>query len=128
MNRALKHTQLVTHLKASKMISYKRRSTEHYIVFHTSPREESTDIQCAVSEPDLTREDSATISTLLTQLPVASREDDFGAEQRNDPELMELITYLEEGKLPSDDQRARQITPPLRMVQSHHRRVAAATV
>ena len=125
MNRALKHTQLVTHLKASKMISYKRRSTEHYIVFHTSPREESTDIQCAVSEPDLTREDSATISTLLTQLPVASREDDFGAEH---PELMELITYLEEGKLPSDDQRARQITPPLRMVQSQHRRVAAATV
>ena len=91
----------------------------------------------AVSEPDPTREDSATIPTLLTQPPVASREDDFGAEQRKDPELMELITYLEEGKLPSDDQRARQITLQKSLFtiengmlfyldpkQSHHRRVA----
>ena len=83
------------------------------------------------------REDSATIPTMLTQPPVASREDDFGTEQQKDPELMELITYFEEGKLPSDDQRARHITLQKSLFtiengmlfyldpkQSHHRRVA----
>ena len=61
----------------------------------------------ATSEPEA--EDTTEIPALLAQPPASGRSEDFAAEQRRDPELMELITYLEQGRLPVDDQKARQI-------------------
>lgn len=53
-------------------------------------------------------EDTVDIPALLAQPPVSRQNEDFASEQRQDPESVELITYLEQGKLPVDDQKARQ--------------------
>ena len=54
-------------------------------------------------------EDPAEIPALLVKPPATERNYDFAIEQRRDPELVELITYLERGELPADDQKARRI-------------------
>ena len=54
-------------------------------------------------------EDPAEIPALLAKPPVSVQGEDFATAQRKDPELVELITYLEQGELPADDQRARRI-------------------
>ena len=54
-------------------------------------------------------EDPAEIPALLVKPPATEQNYDFAIEQRRDPELVELITYLEQGELPADDQKARRI-------------------
>ena len=54
-------------------------------------------------------ENTTGLTTLLSQPPAAVSNQDFATEQRKDPELVELITFLERGELPADDRRARRI-------------------
>ena len=54
-------------------------------------------------------EDVTEIPALLAQSPVSAPNEDFASEQRKDPELVQLITYLERGELPADDKKARQM-------------------
>ena len=49
------------------------------------------------------------LTTLLSQSPAAVSNQDFVTEQRKDPELVELISFLERGELPADDRRAHRI-------------------
>ena len=64
------------------------------------------EIQVAVIDSS---EEEATVMDLMSREPVSTPPAEFGEEQRKDPHLMELIHFLEDGKLPSDEHRARKL-------------------
>ena len=60
-------------------------------------------------EPDTRQQADGEISDLLTEPPRLAEIEDFGAEQREDPDVKEIIDFIEQGTLPSDDKKARRI-------------------
>ena len=49
------------------------------------------------------------ITALLAMEPTNPATDEFGSEQRKDPVITEIIAYLEQDELPSDQKRARKV-------------------
>ena len=45
----------------------------------------------------------------VPQFPAKDGENDLGTQQREDPELLEVITFLVEGTLPKDEKKAKEL-------------------
>ena len=63
----------------------------------------------ATLESEPADDKSADVTDLLGRPPLQPLNESFADEQREDPEIVEMIKFLQRGKLPTDDQRARQI-------------------
>ena len=74
------------------------------------PAEEKGDnVQVAALRCSEGSEVCATVAELLRTDPADGVLSKFGEEQRKDPHIQEVISFLEEGKLPSDERRARKL-------------------
>ena len=60
-------------------------------------------------EPDARQQADGEISDLLTEPPRLAETEDFGAEQREDPNVKEINDFIKQGTLPSDNKTARRI-------------------
>ena len=54
--------------------------------------------------------ENTTITELLQRSITAIQPDGFSTEQRREPELLDIINHVERGELPTDPEKARQIT------------------
>ena len=63
----------------------------------------------ATLESEPADDKSADVTDLRDRPPLQPLNKSFADEQRKDPEIVEMINFLQRGKLPTDDQRARQI-------------------
>ena len=57
-----------------------------------------------------TEPENTTIAELLQHSITAIQPNEFSTEQRRDPELLDIINHVERGELPTDPEKARQIT------------------
>ena len=63
----------------------------------------------ATSQQDTDQRTPEDVTDLLAQPPEQVLNEDFAAEQRKDPEINEVIDFMEREVLPADDKRARRI-------------------
>ena len=114
-----------------------------------SPQEEAPvegvteqELQVSSVQSDPLREDGITpteVTDLLETSPMPIQSQDFAVEQGRDPRLKEIIDFLEQGDLPEEEKRARQIALQksqftlqgnilyyLDHKQGHHKRVAVS--
>ena len=54
--------------------------------------------------------ETSTIQSLLLSAPLASSQQSFAVAQQKDPEILEIVMFLEKGELPYDEKRACWIT------------------
>ena len=54
--------------------------------------------------------EQSTIQSLLQSVPLSYSQQSLAPEQRKDPEVLEIVMFLEKGELPLNEKRARPIT------------------
>ena len=80
-------------------------------VLSRSPQPEAPDEGVAEQEVQvaIVQAEPSTIQSLLQSTPFPFSQQSFALEQRKDPEVVEIVMFLEKGELPLDERRARRI-------------------